>query len=143
MMTLRKTLLSTFIIIILTIHIFIPNRAIALEADQQSAVYKLEKKIAKSYASKYCNAIAIGVSQEGAIKLAISENSEASFNPSLWSELLFSGKENLNLVNEERVADEVSEEVIKNCGGAIGLNGRKGVEEFKDYFNSKYISTKK
>ena len=60
---------------------------------------KLEEQVSKGYSSKFCNAIGMGVSPQGAMKLSINENSKPSFNPSLWYELVVSGEENIRELN--------------------------------------------
>ena len=96
----------------------------------------LQEKVAKGYSSKLCNGIGIGISKEGATKLAITENMESRFNPSLWFELASSGKSNLEKIDEDKLAEIISENVINDCGYALGLSGQKGVDSFKSYFVS-------
>ena len=97
---------------------------------------QLINKIAKGYSSKFCNAIGIGVSKEGALVLAINENKKAKFNPSLWSELLLSGKKNMTIIDQDEINESIAAEIILTCGKAIGYSGEKGKNEFKDYFLS-------
>ena len=97
---------------------------------------KLIEKVAKGYSSKFCNAIGIGISKEGAMRLAISENKKAKFNPSLWRELLVSGDKNLVAIDPDEIYTSVSSEIIYNCGNAIGLSGYEGINNLKDSFIS-------
>ncbi len=108
----------------------------AIDSVSLKNISKLENKIAKNYSSKFCNAIGIGISKDGAMKLSINENLDPKFNSSLWLELAFSGKENLKKINKEDLAEKISENVIRDCGAAIGLSGQNGEVKFKEYFVS-------
>ncbi len=121
------------IINILIINI-IPLQAIAIEDYDLEKINRLQDKIAKNYSNKFCNAIGIGVSKDGAIRLAINENKESKFNPSLWFELASSGEKNLDLIDQNDLTEIISTRIIRDCGLAIGLSGEKGIESFKDYF---------
>ncbi len=111
----------------------IPIMVNALETKEINKITSLQKRIAKNYSGKFCNGIGIGISKEGAARLAISENKEAKFNPSLWFELASSGKENLKKINQDELDEQISKRIVDDCGGAIGLSGQKGVNTFKEY----------
>ena len=96
----------------------------------------LQEKVSKGYANKFCNAIGIGVSIEGAAKLSISENINPKFNPSLWVELAKSGEKNLDSLDQTNIVHLISENVVRDCGYPIDLNGETGVKEFEDFFLS-------
>ena len=109
--------------------------AVKREMNRNKAII-LQEKVAKGYSDKFCNGIGIGISKEGATRLAIAENMESKFNPSLWFELATSGKSNLEKIDKDKLAETISLNVIANCGNAIGLSGQKGVDHFKSYFIS-------
>ncbi len=113
-----------------------PKELLASEVQAPDKLSVLKQKVAKGYSNKFCNSIGIGISKEGATRLTINENLESKFNPSLWFELASSGKKNLEKIDPDELADQISERIINDCGYAIGLNGRKGIDEFKDYFLS-------
>ena len=96
----------------------------------------LISKISKNYSNKFCYAIGMGISQEGAARLAIMENKQSKFNSSLWIELARSGEKNIQSIDEIKLTDEISNSIISSCGNAIGMKGEKGVNEFKNYFIS-------
>ena len=123
-------------IMTIALSIIFPLKAIADQSIETNRISSLQEKIAKSYSSKFCNAIGMGISKEGSTRLTINENKESKFNPSLWFELAKSGKDNLEKVDQEQLLDLLSMKIVKDCGAAIGLAGQEGVESFKDYFSS-------
>ncbi len=126
-----------FLLLILIItSIALPSKLFATTTDNEFT--QLEEKVAKGYSSKYCNAIGIGVSQEGAMRMAISENKDPSFNPSLWLELTFSGEKEIKEINQDRVSKLVAINVVNKCGYPIGLSGDSGIEEFEKLFKASY-----
>ena len=111
-----------------------PIKVLASEPQDSEKITNLKQKVAKGYSNKFCNSIGIGVSKEGATRLTINENMESKFNPSLWFELASSGKKNLEKIDPDQLATEISATIISDCGYAIGLNGQQGIDEFKEYF---------
>ena len=137
----RKLLAKSnyFIAAILCIYalIFYTNTELvnALETNPtDSKINKLEKKIAKSYADKFCNAIGIGMSKESSAKLTILENQNPKYNPSLWIDLAKFGKKKVESLDEKQIIGFMSEKVINNCGYPLGLKGRASIDEFTEYF---------
>ena len=124
------------ILIALAIFLFITNKIEAkpIIANDSDDSIQLQTRVAKGYSDKFCNAIGIGVSKDGAAKLAISENLDPKFNPALWLELVLSGKKNLGTIDNNLLAEKVSSNVVRDCGNPIGLSGEKGVNDFKEYF---------
>ena len=133
----QNIFMSLFIVLtIVCIFILIdfPKQVIASETSDSQNMISLQEKIAKGYSSKFCNSIGIGVSKEGAMRLSIIENRKSRFNPSLWTELLSSGENNLKQIHENELAEVISKRILNDCGNAIGLSGLKGIEDFKTYF---------
>ena len=128
----RKKILVA--IITLLMLILLPAKGITLDIDHQEKIIALQEKVAKGYSDKFCNGIGIGISKDGAARLAISENTESKFNPLLWFELASSVKANIQKIDDNELAEVISSRVIEKCGRAIGLSGQKGVESFKEYF---------
>ncbi len=127
-------LISTLVVLILNIY---PTRAIALDNRSPQNISSLERKIAKSYSGKFCNAIAMGVSEDGALAMAVAENLDPSFNPGLWLELILSGDKNVKEVEQNNVTNLASTYVIRDCGYPIGLSGEQGHDEFMARLTSK------
>ncbi len=113
-----------------------PSKAIASNLNNNSNLNSLQEKVAKGYSDKFCNGIGMGISKEGAMRLTINENRESKFNPSLWFELISSGKENLEKIDEDRLAEVISRQIVNECGPAIGLSGQEGSDLFYNYFIS-------
>ena len=115
---------------------FFPQEVIAENSIDVNKVNSLQEKVANSYSNKFCNAIGMGISKDGSTRLAITENKESKFNPALWFELVRSGKDNLDKIDQNEVLELTSEKIVRDCGSAIGLSGQEGVDSFKSYFIS-------
>ncbi len=131
-----KKILLNLILFSFLLLLAIPQRTIASDSINQNKLNKLQERIAKGYSDKFCNGIGIGISKDGAARLAISENKESKFNPLLWFELASSGEENIEKIDQDELSYMISNKVINSCGSAIGLTGQKGVESFQEYFMS-------
>jgi len=142
----KKAILRGTSLLVLITSIFLiislPLRALATESIDVEKISKLQDKVAKGYSAKFCNGIGMGISKEGATRLTINENKESKFNPALWFELAASGSSNLGRIDEDQLAESISENVIRDCGFAIGLSGQQGIDSFKDYFISIRNETK-
>jgi len=95
----------------------------------------LELKVAKGYSGKFCNGIAMGLTQQSALKIAIAENRKPSFNPSLWTAVISNDKQ-LESIDENKIASLVASTVVNDCGDPLGLNSQTDVDEFASYFMS-------
>ena len=95
----------------------------------------LELKVAKGYSGKFCNGIAMGLTQQSALKIAIAENRKPSFNPSLWTAVISNDKQ-LESIDENKIASLVASMVIDKCGDPLGLNSQNDQDEFASYFMS-------
>tara|TARA_B100000029_G_C17586850_1_gene961365 strand:+ start:1008 stop:1451 length:444 start_codon:yes stop_codon:yes gene_type:complete len=131
-----KKILLNLILFSFLLLLAIPQRTIASDSINPNKLNKLQERIAKGYSDKFCNGIGIGISKDGAARLAISENKESKFNPLLWFELASSGEENIEKIDQDELSYMISNKVINSCGSAIGLTGQKGVESFQEYFMS-------
>ena len=131
-----KKILLNLILFSFLLLLAIPQRTIASDSINPNKLNKLQERIAKGYSDKFCNGIGIGISKDGAARLAISENKESKFNPLLWFELALSGEENIEKIDQDELSYMISNKVINSCGSAIGLTGQKGVESFQEYFIS-------
>ncbi len=113
--------------------LFSQSKAYGAESTEFS---KQEIKLSKSYTKKFCNAIAMGVSEDGALKMSIAENSDPSFSPSYWFDFSKDKDKKYKDIDNLRLASLVSEQVVDSCGYTLNYKGREGIEEFKEYFLS-------
>ena len=129
-----KILISILASVFLLINSFYiaPAAAVTPNSNSTKKQATLENKIASGYSSKFCNAIGIGMSFDSALKMSVAENTSASYNPSLWIELLVSGDEEIDKVKKEDIALLISEKVVEKCGYPIGLSGDEGIKNFSE-----------
>ena len=119
---LKYIILQFFVfILIILINPIGPNSAKVSAIDNDSS--KFIKKVSKSYTKKFCNSIAFGLSKESAMNFSIAENKE-----------VFKNKKEINIINNELLAEEIAISVVENCGYPINLSGEKGIQEFKAYY---------
>ena len=113
------------------ISFFNPLSGIAFETSDPS-VSLLQNRISNNFSKKYCNAIQNGYSKDEAMKSAIvkTENIIAfSYNPQKkW-------------IEKDDLANQISLQVVNDCGRSFGLIGREGVDYFKSYFLEIYEKT--
>ena len=92
----------------------------------------LQNRISGNFSRKFCNAIQNGLSKDEAMKSAIikTENIVSfSFNPQKkW-------------IEKDDLANQISINVINNCGWSFGLMGKEGINYFKSYFLEIYDKT--
>ena len=108
-----------------------PLSGVAFETSDPS-VSLLQNRISNNFSKKYCNAIQNGYSKDEAMKSAIvkTENIIAfSYNPQKkW-------------IEKDDLANQISLQVVNDCGRSFGLIGREGVDYFKSYFLEIYEKT--
>ena len=96
------------------------------------SVNLLQNRISKNFSRKYCKAIQNGLSKDEAMTSAIikTENIVSfTYNPQKkW-------------IKKDDLANQVSFQVIKDCGWSFGLIGKEGVDYFKSYFLEIYEKT--
>tara|TARA_Y100001968_G_C19409756_1_gene745652 strand:- start:1389 stop:1838 length:450 start_codon:yes stop_codon:yes gene_type:complete len=140
-----KTLINILLIIFTLIFTLVANplSSYAIGNKEAQKISQLENKIATNYSNKLCNAIGIGMSLESATKLAIIENSNPKFNPSLWFELTIKGDDKIKKIDSNSLSTAISTKVIDDCGPALDLRGQEGIESFKSYFISRQKETLK
>ena len=92
------------------------------------SVSLLQNRISNNFSKKYCNAIQNGLSKDEAMKSA--ENIISfSYNPQKkW-------------IEKSDLANQISSQVVNDCGRSIGLTGNEGVNYFKSYFLEIYEKT--
>ena len=118
----------------LILFIFIqlkPSIGFAFDTSDPS-VSLLQNRISNNFSRKYCTAIQNGFSKDEAMKSAIvkTENIVSfSYNPQKkW-------------IEKSDLANQISLQVVNDCGRSIGLIGKDGVDYFKSYFLEIYEKT--
>jgi len=125
-------ILKKFIVLlILSFLLLNPLIAMALNISDPS-VSLLQNRISNNFTSKFCRAIKNGYSKDEAMTSAIikTENIIAfSFNPQKkW-------------IEPDDLANQISLQVINDCGWSFGLVGKEGINYFKSYFMEVYQKT--
>ena len=96
------------------------------------SVSLLQNRISNNFSRKYCKAIQNGFSKDEAMKSAIIKTENIisfSYNPQKkW-------------IEKNDLANQISLQVVKDCGWSFGLIGKEGVDYFKSYFLEIYEKT--
>ena len=118
--------LSLFIINLLN-----PTLGLAFDSSDPS-VSLLQNRISNNFSRKYCRAIQNGFSKDEAMKSAIVKTENIisfSYNPQKkW-------------IEKDDLANQISSQVVNDCGWSFGLIGKEGVDYFKSYFLEIYEKT--
>ena len=113
------------------IFLLTPLTAFALKSSDPS-VSLLQNRISSNFSNKYCRAIQNGYSKDEAMKSALikTENIIAfSYNPQKkW-------------IEKDDLANQISLQVVNECGWSFGLIGKEGIDYFKSYFLEIYEKT--
>ena len=121
-----------FIALILIALVFLEPQITIASHISDPNVSLLQSRISNNFSRKYCMAIKNGLSKDEAMTSTIikTENIVSfSYNPQKkW-------------IEKEDLANQISLEVINNCGWSFGLSGKEGVEYFKNYFLEFYEKT--
>ena len=125
-------MLKLFFVSLLFI-IFQLKPAIGLVFDTSDpSVSLLQIRISNNFSKKYCNAIQNGFSKDEAMKSAIVKTENIisfSYNPQKkW-------------IEKSDLANQISSQVVNDCGQSIGLIGNEGINYFKSYFLEIYEKT--
>lgn len=111
--------------------LFNPSFVLALKTSDPN-VRLLQNRISNNFSTKYCRSIQNGLSKDEAMKSALikTENIIAfSYNPQKkW-------------IEKEDLANQISLQVVNDCGWTFGLIGKEGVDYFKSYFLEIYEKT--
>ena len=123
-----KFFLSLVFFIILILN---PSNGFAFDKSDPS-VSLLQNRISNNFSRKYCKAIQNGFSKDEAMKSAIVKTENIisfSYNPQKkW-------------IEKDDLANQISLQVINDCGRSFGLIGKEGVDYFKSYFLEIYEKT--
>ena len=123
-----KFFLSLFLFII---YLLSPSIGFAYDKSDPS-VSLLQNRISNNFSRKYCNAIQNGFSKDEAMKSAIVKTENIisfSYNPQKkW-------------IEKNDLANQISLQVVNDCGWSFGLIGKEGIDYFKSYFLEIYEKT--
>ena len=122
-----------FIISFLFFIVYLLKPSIGLAFDKSDpSVSLLQNRISNNFSRNYCSAIQNGYSKDEAMKSAIVKTENIisfSYNPQKkW-------------IEKSDLANQISFQVINDCGRSIGLIGKVGVDYFKSYFLEIYEKT--
>ena len=96
------------------------------------SVSLLQNRISNNFSREYCKAIQNGFSKDEAMKSAIVKTENIisfSYNPQKkW-------------IEKSDLGNQISLQVVNDCGESIGLIGKEGVSYFKSYFLEIYEKT--
>ena len=108
-----------------------PPIGLAFDASDPS-VSLLQNRISNNFSKKYCKAVQNGFSKDEAMKSAIVKTENIisfSYNPQKkW-------------IEKSDLANQISSQVVNDCGRSIGLIGNEGINYFKSYFLEIYEKT--
>ena len=126
-------LLFKFFLALFFVLIYLVNPSIGFAFDTSDpSVSLLQNRISNNFSRKYCKAIQNGFSKDEAMKSAIIKTENIisfSYNPQKkW-------------IEKSDLANQISLEVVNNCGPSFGLIGKDGVNYFKSYFLEIYEKT--
>ena len=120
-----------FVLFLFIIFQLKPTIGLAFYTSEPS-VRMLQNRISNNFSKKYCNAIQNGFSKDEAMKSAIvkSENIISfSYNPQKkW-------------IEKSDLSNQISLQVVNDCGWSFGLMVKEGVDYFKSYFLEIYEKT--
>ena len=120
-----------FGLILFIIYFFKPSIGSAFDTSDPS-VSLLQNRISNNFSRKYCKAVQNGFSKDEAMKSAIVKTENIisfSYNPQKkW-------------IEKSDLGNQISLQVVNDCGDSIGLIGREGVNYFKSYFLEIYEKT--
>ena len=108
-----------------------PLTVFAFDSSDPS-VSLLQNRISNNFSRKYCKAVQNGFSKDEAMKSAIVKTENIisfSYNPQKkW-------------IEKDDLANQISLQVVNDCGWSFGLIGKEGVDYFKSYFLEIYEKT--
>ena len=113
------------------INLLNPQICFAFNTSDPS-VSLLQNRISNNFSRKFCKAIQNGFSKDEAMKSAIVKTENIisfSYNPQKkW-------------IEKDDLANQISLQVVNDCGWSFGLIGKEGVDYFKSYFLEVYEKT--
>ena len=120
-----------FGLIFFIVYVLNPPISLAFGTSDPS-VSLLQNRISNTFSRKYCKDIRNGFSKDEAMKSAIVQTENIisfSYNPQKkW-------------IEKDDLANQISLQVVNQCGWSFGLIGKEGVDYFKSYFLEIYEKT--
>jgi len=114
-----------------TFSLLNPTISLAFDTSDPS-VSLLQNRISNNFSRKYCKSIQNGFSKDEAMKSAIVKTENIisfSYNPQKkW-------------IEKDDLANQISMQVVNDCGWSFGLIGKEGIDYFKSYFLEIYEKT--
>ncbi len=120
-----------FALILFLVYVLNPPIGLAFDKSDPS-VSLLQNRISNNFSRKYCKAIENGFSKDEAMKSAIVKTENI---------LSFSYNPQKKWIEKDDLANQISLQVVNNCGWSFGLIGKEGVDYFKSYFLEIYAKT--
>ena len=120
-----------FALILFLVYVLNPPIGLAFDKSDPS-VSLLQNRISNNFSRKYCKAIENGFSKDEAMKSAIVKTENI---------LSFSYNPQKKWIEKDDLANQISLQVVNNCGWSFGLIGKEGVNYFKSYFLEIYEKT--
>ena len=120
-----------FALILFLVYVLNPPIGLAFDKSDPS-VSLLQNRISNNFSRKYCKAIENGFSKDEAMKSAIVKTENI---------LSFSYNPQKKWIEKDDLANQISLQVVNNCGWSFGLIGKEGVDYFKSYFLEIYEKT--
>ena len=113
------------------VYLLSPSTVLAFDTSDPS-VSLLQNRISNNFSRKYCKSIKNGFSKDEAMKSAIVKTENIisfSYNPQKkW-------------IEKDDLANQISLQVVNDCGWSFGLIGKEGTDYFKSYFLEIYEKT--
>ena len=125
-------MLKFFLVLLsLIVYLLTPTVGLAFNTSDPS-VSLLQNRISNSFSRKYCKAIQNGFSKDEAMKSAIVKTENI---------ISFSLNPQKKWIEKDDLANQISLQVVNDCGWSFGLIGKEGVDYFKSYFLEVYEKT--
>ena len=128
-------ILSTFILIT-NLCLVSPSMVYASQPIDSSSI-GLQNRISNNFTRKYCKAIDSGFSKDEAMRSAIIDTENI---------VAFSLNPQKKFILKDNLANQIAIKVVNKCGWTFGLDGKEGINYFKNYFleiNEKTTPNKK
>ena len=124
-------MLKFFLSLLIVVFLINPSIGFAFDTSDPS-VSLLQNRISNNFSKKYCRGIQNGFSKDEAMKSAIVKTENI---------ISFSLNPQKKWIEKNDLANQISLEVVNECGKSFGLIGKEGVNYFKSYFLEIYEKT--
>ena len=120
MMEKIKKVIFTLLIFIACLTLIPFHKEVLAASESHNTVFI--KKVSKDFTRKFCNAIGFGLSSDSALKFSVGENKKER-----------SKKNKIIDLDTDYLSEQISTEIVENCGYNIGYEGFEGINKFKEY----------